>query len=162
LRRYPGDRRHLITKIRDACNAALVITFAQCFHLLKIASQTYAYLLELSEIARIWQGGCIIRTGLLSKIERVLKARPDLPNLLLDSSLADIVVSRQFALRSIAATAATLGIPVPAYMAALSYFDGFRSEWLPANLIQAQRDYFGAHSYERTDQKGVFHAQWEK
>jgi 6-phosphogluconate dehydrogenase len=140
----------------------MIITFAQGMALLRQASVTYEYDLPLAEVARIWRGGCIIRAALLDDIHAAYRERPDLPNLLLSQSLAKAVVGRQQHLRDIVHYAAYLGLPTPGLMTALAYFDAYRSEWLPANLIQAQRDYFGAHTYERVDEKGVFHTQWQQ
>jgi 6-phosphogluconate dehydrogenase len=113
-------------------------------------------------VARIWRGGCIIRAGMLTDICAAFKARSDLPNLLLDPKLSEKLMEHQEDLRVVTARAAGLGIPAPAFMVSLSYLDSYRSAWLPANLIQAQRDYFGAHTYERIDAKGSFHTKWEQ
>jgi 6-phosphogluconate dehydrogenase len=112
-------------------------------------------------VARIWRGGCIIRAGLLEDFRRAYKANTDLPNLLIDAQIAEMVEDRQSDLREVVQTATACGLPIPGMMASLAYFDGYRSAWLPANLIQAQRDFFGAHTYQRVDQDGVFHTQWE-
>ena len=111
-------------------------------------------------MARIWRGGCIIRASLLEDIRTAYRSRPDLPNLLLDEGLSNRVMAGQESLRSVICTAAELGVPAPGLMTSLGYLDGYRSAWLPANLIQAQRDYFGAHTYERIDAEGTFHTQW--
>jgi 6-phosphogluconate dehydrogenase len=118
--------------------------------------------LQLEDVARIWRGGCIIRAALLDEIVAAFHARPDLPNLLIDLHLAQEVMARQEDLRTVVRIAAERGIPTPGLMASLAYFDAYRSAWLPANLIQAQRDYFGAHTYERMDAKGVFHTRWQE
>jgi 6-phosphogluconate dehydrogenase len=128
--------------------------------LLQEASEAYGYGLNLEAVGRIWRGGCIIRAALLEKIRRAYQNRPDLVSLLLDPPLSQEVMKRQANLRRVVITAIELGLPVPAMMVTLAYFDGYRSAWLPANLTQAQRDYFGAHTYERVDEKGVFHTQW--
>jgi 6-phosphogluconate dehydrogenase len=138
----------------------MTLTYAQGMALLRAASRAYGYDLHPEEVARIWRGGCIIRAALLEAIRAAYRARPDLPNLLVDPHLAGEVAARQEDLRAVVCRAAELGIPVPGLMASLAYFDGYRSAWLPANLIQAQRDDFGAHTYERVDTKGVFHTQW--
>jgi 6-phosphogluconate dehydrogenase len=130
--------------------------------LLQKASQIYQYGLQLAEVARIWRGGCIIRAALLEKIMAAYRAQPDLPLLLMDPDVAETFKSCQQDLRSIIKTAVELGIPLPGLMASLLYYDSFRSSWLPANLIQAQRDYFGAHTYQRLDARGVFHTDWER
>jgi 6-phosphogluconate dehydrogenase len=116
----------------------------------------------LAEVARIWRGGCIIRAALLEQIRGAYLARPDLPNLLIDPHLGSEIANRQMALRYVVCAAAEAGIPAPALMSSLAYLDSYRSAWLPANLIQAQRDYFGAHTYERVDMEGVCHTNWEK
>jgi 6-phosphogluconate dehydrogenase len=116
--------------------------------------------LNLSEISRIWKGGCIIRAGFLNKIKDAFKENPGLPNLLLAPEFKQTILDRQGAWREVIATAAKLGIPVPAFSASLDYFDSYRRDRLPQNLTQAQRDYFGAHTYERTDKPGVFHTEW--
>jgi 6-phosphogluconate dehydrogenase len=156
------DRDLFTEQLQNALYAGMIITFAQGMALLRQASVTYEYDLPLAEVARIWRGGCIIRAALLDDIHAAYRERPDLPNLLLSQSLAKAVVGRQQHLRDIVHYAAYLGLPTPGLMTALAYFDAYRSEWLPANLIQAQRDYFGAHTYERVDEKGVFHTQWQQ
>ena len=140
----------------------MIITYAQGMAQLRRASNIYAYDLDLEAVARIWRGGCIIRAGLLEEIRAAYLRQPDLRNLLVDSELRQRVLTRQADLRAVVRTAAELGIPAPGLMVALAYFDGYRSAWLPANLIQAQRDYFGAHTYERIDEKGTFHTEWRK
>ena len=130
--------------------------------LLQIASDEYEYALHLGEIARIWRGGCIIRARFLDKIRLAFERNPNLSNLLLDPEFAAAVKSRQNTWRFVVRTAVALGIPCPAMSASLAYYDGYRSERLPANLIQAQRDYFGAHTYGRIDKEGVFHTDWQK
>jgi 6-phosphogluconate dehydrogenase len=151
-----------IDRLRSAFYAGMIITFAQGMALLGSASQSYRYGLQLENVARIWRGGCIIRAALLDEIVAAFHARPDLPNLLMDPHLAQEVVARQEDMRTVVRTAAERGIPAPGLMASLAYFDAYRSAWLPANLIQAQRDYFGAHTYERKDAKGVFHTHWQE
>jgi 6-phosphogluconate dehydrogenase len=151
-----------IDRLRNAFYAGMIITFAQGMALLRGASQGYRYNLRLEDVARIWRGGCIIRAALLDEIVAAFHAQPDLPNLLGDPHLAREVLARQEDLRTVVRTAAERGIPAPGLMASLAYFDAYRSAWLPANLIQAQRDYFGAHTYERIDAKGVFHTHWQE
>jgi 6-phosphogluconate dehydrogenase len=138
----------------------MILTFAQGLALLQAASDAYGYGLHLETIARIWGGGCIIRAKLLRRIRAALLQEPPPAHLLLDPPLADEVLRRREALRRSVCAAAAAGIPAPALSASLAYFDSYRSSWLPANLIQAQRDYFGAHTYERIDEKGVFHTEW--
>lgn len=128
--------------------------------LLSVVSRSYGYNLKLESIARIWRGGCIIRAALLDDIGDAFQARSDLANLLLDPTLARKVRGKKEDLRRVLCRAAESGLPVPGLMASLAYLDAYRSAWLPANLIQAQRDYFGAHSYERNDGKGTYHTQW--
>jgi 6-phosphogluconate dehydrogenase len=138
----------------------MIITYAQGLALLKRASEAYKYSLNLEMVARIWRGGCIIRAAVLKEIREAFKARPDLPNLLLDPRLSREVFKRQGDLRWVACTAGELGVPAAGFMVSLAYFDAYRSARLPDNLIQAQRDYFGAHTYERLDLPGIFHTQW--
>ena len=130
--------------------------------LLTVASEKYEYHLDLETVARIWRGGCIIRASLLEDIRKAYRKEPGLPNLLLDPEIWNKVMASEEKLRSIVSTAAQLGVPAPGLMTALGYLDAYRSAWLPANLIQAQRDYFGAHTYERIDAKGTFHTEWQK
>jgi len=151
-----------IERLRNALYAAMIMTYAQGLAQLGHASGAYRYDLDLEAVARIWRGGCIIRAAVLEKIRAAYQAQPDLPNLLLDSSLGGEVMARQEDLRNVVHAAIDAGIPVPGLAVSLAYLDGYRSAWLPANLIQAQRDYFGAHTYERVDAKGVFHTHWEE
>lgn len=157
---FQEDKQRFLNQMHQALYAAIMITFAQGMALLRQASRVYNYRLDLEAIARIWRGGCIIRAALLEDIRKAYRAQPGLPNLLLDPALSGAVAARQEDLRAVVQMAARSGIPTPGFMVSLAYFDGYRSPWLPANLIQAQRDYFGAHTYERIDAKGVFHTQW--
>ena len=125
-----------------------------------MASQEYGYALNLRDIARIWRAGCIIRASLLGEIMAAYDRDENLVNMLLDDYFKDAVMSRQADWRYVVQTAVELGIPVPALSASLSYYDAYRSDRLPANLTQAQRDYFGAHTYRRVDRDGVFHTKW--
>jgi len=159
---FEGDLWDSVEQLRHALYAAMIMTYAQGLAQLRAASKRYEYGLDLEAVARIWRGGCIIRAALLERIRAAYQARPDLANLLLDPDLGQAVEARQGDLRAVVRTAAELGIPTPGLAVSLAYFDGYRSAWLPANLIQAQRDYFGAHTYERVDAKGVFHMQWEQ
>jgi len=159
---FKGPRHRILEQLEGALYAATLIAYAQGMVLLQAASSAYEYNLNLSEVARIWRGGSIIRSALLEDIRTSLKSRPDVPNLLVEPQLYREAATRRDDLQAVVCTAASLGVPVPAMMAALAYFDGYRSAWLPANLIQAQRDYFGAHTYERVDAKGVFHTRWEE
>jgi len=160
--KYPGDRETFINAVEDALYASKICSYAQGMALLRIASQEYGYDLDYSEIARIWRGGCIIRAQFLNDIRSAYIEDPDLPNLLMAPFFRNAVASRQKSWRHVVETAIQLAIPVPALSASLAYFDACRSARLPANLIQAQRDYFGAHTYRRVDRDGVFHAEWNK
>jgi 6-phosphogluconate dehydrogenase len=155
-----ADPHMVIGWARDALYAAKICSYAQGFALLRLASKEYNYGLNHGEIARIWRGGCIIRARFLNEIRRAFVRDPDLPNLMLDPEFARVLNARQDALRKIVALATGNGIPILALGSALAYFDGYRSARLPANLTQAQRDYFGAHTYRRVDREGVFHTQW--
>jgi 6-phosphogluconate dehydrogenase len=159
---YKGKRQILIDAARDALYASKIISYAQGLGLLKIASDEYKYELQMGSIARIWRAGCIIRASLLGDIMTAYQRNPALVNLLLDDSFRAAVESRQAALRLVVQTAIGMGIPVLALGASLAYFDAYRSERLPANLTQAQRDYFGAHTYRRVDRDGIFHTEWAK
>ncbi len=162
IRPFAGDRQDLLMELRAAFYSAMVITYAQGMALLAAASVKYGYYLDLEVVARIWRGGCIIRASLLEDIRAAFLQKHDLSNLLLDPNLSQNVMKHQENLRKLVCQASENGIPVPGLMVSLAYFDAFRSEWLPANLIQAQRDYFGAHTYERIDAQGPFHTEWEK
>jgi len=157
---FSGSRQQLVEAARQALFAAKITSYAQGLGLLRIASAEYGYRLNLSEIARIWRAGCIIRADLLDVIMSAYQRDPALENLLLNEAFREAVESRQAAWRRVVQIAVELGIPVLALSASLAYFDAYRSERLPANLIQAQRDYFGAHTYQRTDKTGVFHTEW--
>jgi len=158
--RYQGDGKRLVQLVEQALHASKITSYAQGFGLLRLASAEYDYHLDYAAIARIWRAGCIIRAGLLGDIMAAFERAPDLPNLMLDESFRAIVTGRQSAWREVAQTAVGLGIPMLATSASLAYFDAYRSARLPANLTQAQRDYFGAHTYRRTDRAGVFHTEW--
>jgi 6-phosphogluconate dehydrogenase len=155
-----GNRQQIVAQIGNALYAAMIITYAQGMALLRTASEAYGYGLKLDEVARIWRGGCIIRAACLEDFRKAYQINPGLPNLLLDPTVAGMLKKRQSDLRAAVTLAVGTGVPVPALMASLAYFDGYRSATLPTNLIQAQRDYFGAHTYERTDKDGIFHTQW--
>jgi 6-phosphogluconate dehydrogenase len=160
--KYEGDTKEFVNKVRDALYCSKICSYAQGMALLSAASKSYNYDLSLSEISRIWKGGCIIRAGFLDKIKTAFKDDPELPNLLLAPEFKQSILDRQSAWREVLATASTQGIAVPAFSASLDYFDSYRRERLPQNLTQAQRDYFGAHTYERTDKpRGeFFHSEW--
>lgn len=160
IKRYTGDRFGFINRIRGALYAGIILTYAQGFSQLYAASRSYDYRLDLESIARIWRGGCIIRSSLLEKILSTFKNTPELSNLILSQELGEETLAVRKDLKTVVASAVEMGIPIPGLSVSLAYLDGFRSAWLPANLIQAQRDYFGAHTYERIDEKGVFHTEW--
>lgn len=157
---FIGDKAALIESIRKALYMSKIVSYAQGFAQMKAASQEYGWDLHYGEIAMIFRGGCIIRAQFLQKIKDAYDRDANLNNLLLDPYFKDIVENYQAALREVIATAVVNGIPVPCLSAALSYFDSYRTEILPANLIQAQRDYFGAHTYKRVDKEGTFHTEW--
>lgn len=157
---FDGDVKAFIAKVRDALYCSKMCSYAQGMALLSKASQVYGFNLNLGECARIWKGGCIIRAGFLNKIKHAFDDNPSLPNLLLAPEFKQSILDRQSAWREVVATAARLGIAVPAFSASLDYFDSYRRDRLPQNLTQAQRDYFGAHTYERIDKPGVFHTDW--
>src|ERR1035437_1816929 len=162
LRSLRGDRDAFLTSLRGALYAAMILTYAQGLAVLTAASDKLEYHLNLEAVARIWRGGCIIRAALLEDICAAFRAQPDLPNLLLDANLSRKVMVHQEDLRRVVCQAAESGVPVPVLTVSLGYLDAYGSAWLPANQIQAQRDYFGAHTYERIDAKGTFHTEWQK
>jgi 6-phosphogluconate dehydrogenase len=157
---FQENRDRLIEAAENALFASKITSYAQGMGMLKLASREYQYDLKLGEIAKIWRAGCIIRASLLAEIMAAFQKQPDLVNLLLDVYFRQAIQSRQEDLRFVVKTAIDLGIAVPALSASLAYFDAYRSERLPANLTQAQRDYFGAHTYRRVDREGSFHTQW--
>ncbi len=160
--RYTGDVQAFIPKVRDALYCSKMCSYAQGMALIAKASADFNYAINLPEVARIWKGGCIIRAGFLDKIKKAFQDNPQLPNLLLAPEFKQSILDRQAAWREVLLLANELGIPVPAFSASLDYFDSYRRATLPQNLTQAQRDYFGAHTYERTDKaKGdFFHTEW--
>ena len=157
---FPGDKAVFIERIRKALFCSKLCSYAQGFALLRAADQEYHWDLRLGTISSLWRAGCIIRAQFLGKIKDAYARAPALPNLLLDGYFAGVMAADHQAWRQVVSVAAIHGVPVPAFMSALSYYDGYRSETLPANLLQAQRDYFGAHTYQRIDQDGKFHTQW--
>lgn len=159
---FPGERSEYIKHLRDALYTGMVLTYTQGFSQLHTASSAYNYQLNLESVARIWRGGCIIRSALLEKIRIAFQKNPNLSNLLLDPDLGDAVMKRCDDLKTIVTTAVDMNVSIPGMSVSLAYLEGMRSAWLPANLIQAQRDYFGAHTYERVDKKGIFHTEWTK
>jgi len=161
IRHINADHDTFLAQLGRALFAAMIVTYAQGMALLRAASEKYKYQLDLEAVAQIWRGGCIIRTALLDDIGAAFRAKRDLPNLLLDASLSRKVMAHQEDLRKVVCIASELEIPAPGLMVSLGYLDAYRSAWLPANLVQAQRDYFGSHTYERIDAKGTFHTEWE-
>jgi 6-phosphogluconate dehydrogenase len=157
---YDGDVKAFVAKVRDALYCSKMCSYAQGMALLSKASEIYGFNLDLGECARIWKGGCIIRAGFLNKIKHAFDEDKSLANLLLAPEFKQSILDRQSAWREVVATAAKVGIPVPAFSASLDYFDSYRRDRLPQNLTQAQRDYFGAHTYERVDKEGVYHTDW--
>jgi 6-phosphogluconate dehydrogenase len=158
---YKKDARRLIDATRDALYVSKICSYAQGFTMLKMAGEEYGFGFNLEEVATIWRGGCLIRARLLDDIRRAFNRNPTLPNILIDPAFTDAVASRIGALRKVVSEAALHGIPVPAMSASLAYYDSYRTATLPANLIQAQRDYFGAHGFERLDRPGHFHREWQ-
>ncbi|WP_129691070.1 NADP-dependent phosphogluconate dehydrogenase [Gottfriedia acidiceleris] len=157
---YNGDKEQLIEDVRKALYMSKICSYAQGFAQLRAASDEYNWDLQYGDIAMIFRGGCIIRAAFLQKIKEAYDLDANLSNLLLDPYFKEIVESYQGALRKISVVAIEAGVPIPCFSVALAYFDSYRTETLPANLIQAQRDYFGAHTYERIDKEGKFHTQW--
>jgi 6-phosphogluconate dehydrogenase len=157
---YHGKKDRLVEAVRAALYASKVTSYAQGFDLLRLASAEYRWDLQPVRIARIWRAGCIIRASLLGDITAAFQRDAALPNLLLDDAFRQAVERRQGSWRFVVQVAVETGIPVPAIGASLAYFDAYRSERLPANLTQGQRDYFGAHTYRRVDKPGVFHTEW--
>jgi 6-phosphogluconate dehydrogenase len=154
------DRQALIADVRAALYAAKVGSYAQGMALLLNASEEYGYGLDLGTVASVWRAGCIIRAAFLDDITAAFRRNPALPNLLMDDFFRAAVSERQAGWRRTVQAAVGAGVPVPAFSASLAYFDAYRSGRLPANLVQAQRDYFGAHTYERLDRPGAFHTEW--
>ena len=157
---HSGDRDAFISAIRDALYASKVVAYAQGFDQMKAAAAEHDWTLHFGELATIWRGGCIIRARFLDRIKDAYDKQPDLANLMLAPYFNDALKTRQDAWRQVISQAVLLGVPVPAFSSALAYYDGYRRANLPANLIQAQRDLFGAHTYERTDKPGSFHSAW--
>ena len=156
------NKEELISSIRDALYCSKICSYAQGFQLMKEAQKEYDWKLDFGEIAKIWRGGCIIRAAFLQKITEAYVKNPNLPNLLLDDYFKDCINKYQSSWRKVIGIAIEYGVPVPTFASAISYYDSYRANRLPQNLLQAQRDYFGAHTYERTDQKRgeFFHLDW--
>ncbi|KVA59510.1 6-phosphogluconate dehydrogenase [Burkholderia cepacia] len=157
---FDGDRAAFVEAVRRALYLSKVISYAQGFAQLRTASEEYGWNLDLGTIAKIFRAGCIIRARFLQKITDAYAKDPALANLLLDPYFKDIAANYQASLRDVVVAAVKAGVPVPAFASAVAYFDSYRSERLPANLVQAQRDFFGAHTFGRTDKPGSFHANW--
>jgi 6-phosphogluconate dehydrogenase len=159
---FEGDKAAFIEDLRQAVLSAKIVSYAQGYTLLREAAKEYDWHLNYGGIALMWRGGCIIRSAFLGKIKEAYDKNPELNNLILDDYFRDTVVNAQASWRRVAVNAITSGVPAPCLTAALNYFDGYRTERLPANLLQAQRDYFGAHTYERVDKPRVefFHTNW--
>ena len=157
---FTGDKQEFVEKIREALYFSKIMSYAQGFAQLRTASKEYDWQLPFGEIAKIWRAGCIIRAQFLQKITDAYEKDTDIENLLLDDYFKEITKRYQQSVRDVVALAVQAGVPVPTFSSAIAYFDSYRSDRLPANLIQAQRDYFGAHTYERTDKEGIYHYSW--
>ena len=159
-RSFALDKAKFLPAIHDALFASKIMSYAQGFQLLKAAAKAYSWDLKYGQIALLWRGGCIIRAQFLDEIKKAYDAEPDLANLILAPYFTDVIRRSQANWRLAVSEAAKNGLAIPAFSSALSYYDSYRSASLPANLLQAQRDYFGAHTYERTDKSGIFHTEW--
>jgi 6-phosphogluconate dehydrogenase len=155
-----SEQSIFIALVEEALYAAIVITYAQGFAMLKASSDFYKYGTDMKTVATIWRGGCIIRAAILENIMEAYETEPALKNIMQANQISLEIKGTQKSLRKIVQLGIHVGIPLPSFAASLNYFDAYRSAWLPANLIQAQRDFFGAHTYERIDKDGVFHTQW--
>ncbi|QGQ97268.1 NADP-dependent phosphogluconate dehydrogenase [Paenibacillus psychroresistens] len=160
LSSYDGDPKEFIEAVRKALYASKIASYAQGFAQMRAASDEYKWDLDYGSIAMIFRGGCIIRAAFLQNIKDAYDRDPELRNLLLDQYFRDVITNYQEAWRKVLAIAVTRGIPVPSFASALAYYDSYRTARLPANLLQAQRDYFGAHTFQRVDKEGSFHFQW--
>ncbi|MBU3099560.1 MULTISPECIES: NADP-dependent phosphogluconate dehydrogenase [Clostridium] len=158
--KFKGDKKDFIEAVRRALYTSKICSYAQGFALMRAASKEYNWNLKYGKIAKIFRGGCIIRAQFLNKINEAYENDENLNNLMLDSYFKNIINSYQKDLRYVISTAVNLGVPVPSFSSALTYYDSYRSANLPANLLQAQRDYFGAHTFERVDKEGIFHHEW--
>jgi len=158
--KFDGDGKQLIDCVRNALYASKIVSYAQGMELLGAASHQYKWDLNFGDIATIWRGGCIIRAKFLNRIVEAYQRDPALHNLLLDVFFTEVIAKAQSNWRIAVATAVEHAVAVPAFAASLAYFDSYRSARLPSNLLQAQRDFFGAHTYERIDKPGVFHTEW--
>ena len=158
--RFQGDRQKFLGAIHDALYCSKICSYAQGFAIMAAAAAEYGWDLDFGSIASLWRGGCIIRARFLNRIKDAFEKNPRLPSLLLDPFFKDIIIRNQNNWRWVVSQAIQLGIPAPAFSSAMAYYDSYRRDRLPANLLQAQRDYFGAHTYERIDRPGVFHTEW--
>ncbi|MFL2100114.1 NADP-dependent phosphogluconate dehydrogenase [Desemzia sp. FAM 23991] len=157
---FDGDKKELVEKIRQALYFSKIMSYAQGFAQMRTASEEYDWNLQYGEIAKIFRAGCIIRARFLQEITDAYDRKPELKNLVLDEYFMDITKNYQDAVRDVIGIAVKSGVPIPTFSSAIAYYDSYRSENLPANIIQAQRDYFGAHTYERKDKEGTFHFDW--
>jgi 6-phosphogluconate dehydrogenase len=161
-KKFSGEKSQFIAPLREGFYLAAIACYAQGFTQMRAASKEHGYNLKFAEIARIWRGGCIIRAKLLEPIRAAFSVKPDLANLMLDRQFRRLLNKTGKSLRKVVKTAVDFGVPCPAFSTALAYIDSYRQARLPANLLQAQRDYFGAHTYRRIDKEGVFHTEWDK
>jgi 6-phosphogluconate dehydrogenase len=159
---FSGDKKQFVARVRDAYALAVFACYAQGFEQMRVASSDYQYNLQLAEIARIWKGGCIIRARMLDPIRAAFQDTSRLKNLMVAPHFSRFINEKAGSLREIVRTTSELGTPCPVFSSALTYFDSYRQARLPANLLQAQRDFFGAHTYRRIDKEGKFHTEWDK
>jgi 6-phosphogluconate dehydrogenase len=159
--KFEGNKTEFIEMIRKALFCSKICSYAQGFQLMDMANKEYKWDLHFGNIALLWRAGCIIRAQFLTKIRDSYQKDPSIKNLLLDEYFSNVIKDYQSSWRKVISTAVENGVPIPAFMSALAYYDSYRSASLPANLLQAQRDYFGAHTYKRTDKEGVFHTIWK-
>jgi 6-phosphogluconate dehydrogenase len=157
---FSAKKDEFVNAVESALYASKICSYAQGYVQLAAAAAEHGWKLNYGSIAMLWRGGCIIRARFLERIRDAFERNANLENLLIDPYFADVIQKASANWRKVVATACEIGIPVPAFSAALSYFDGYRSDRLPSNLLQAQRDYFGAHTYERVDKPGIFHSDW--
>ncbi|MBS1495377.1 MAG: NADP-dependent phosphogluconate dehydrogenase [Bacteroidetes bacterium] len=162
LQTLTGNKTDFINQLEDALHAGYIISYAQGLAMLQLASDTYKYNVNIATVASIWRGGCIIRAAMLEDITEAFTQQPGLKNLMLAASFQKYLSKEVYSLKGILKTAINQAIPTPALSACMHYYDSYFSAWLPANLIQAQRDFFGAHTYERNDKDGVFHTNWNQ
>ncbi len=160
LKPFTGDKKVYIEKIREALYFSKIMSYAQGFAQMRMASEEHDWDLNYGEIAKIFRAGCIIRAQFLQEITDAYERNPEIKNLLLDEYFLDITAKYQQSVRDVVCLAVQSGVPAPTFSSAIAYFDSYRTKDLPANIIQAQRDYFGAHTYQRKDREGVFHYDW--